>query len=116
MAFGHGVPGLGRMIDESWDIRPEGTGCVFKVQVTPRSSKNRVEGFRLGALRLRVQAPPVEGAANVAVVEYLSGALGVSKSSLEVVRGLTSRTKWVRVQGRDAARVRLALRVDPPGQ
>jgi len=104
------------MTSEPWDIRPEGTGCVFKVRVTPRSAKNRVEGIRLGALRLRVQAPPVEGAANAAVVEYFSEALGVSKSSLEVVRGLSSRTKWVRVQGLVAAQVRRALGLDPPSE
>jgi uncharacterized protein (TIGR00251 family) len=102
------------MSGDTWDIRPEGTGCVFKVQVTPRSSKNLVEGFRLEALRLRVQAPPVEGAANAAVIGYFSESLGVSKSSVEVVRGLTSRTKWVRVQGRGVDQVRRSLGLMDP--
>ena len=56
----------------------------------------KVEG---GVLRLRVQAPPVEGAANGAVIAYLAGLLKRPKNTIEVIKGMSSRNKAVRVKG-----------------
>jgi uncharacterized protein (TIGR00251 family) len=52
-----------------------------------------------GSLKIRLTAPPVDGAANEALIAYLSKALGVSKSSVEIVSGHTSREKRIRISG-----------------
>lgn len=69
-----------------------------KVRVQPGSSQNRLE-FLDGIVKAWVNAPPVEGAANEAVIKLLSKALKVSKSSISIVRGETSREKTLRIDG-----------------
>ena len=81
----------------------------FAVRVQPRSSRAGVDGVHGDALRVRVNAPPVEGAANEAVVEVLAKALRVPKRAVTIVRGATSRSKVVEVRGVTAAGVRVAL-------
>jgi len=78
-------------------LRRVGDRLEFSVRVTPRASANAVAGEREGALRVRVTAAPVEGAANAAVVALLAKALGVAPSSIRVERGATARTKTVSV-------------------
>ena len=60
---------------------------------------NRVDGVREGILRIRVNAPAVEGAANAALIELLANELGVAKRSVRIVAGATSRQKLVVVDG-----------------
>ena len=74
-----------------------GESCTIKVRVQPKSSRNRVDGFQDGALRVRVTAAPTEGQANAAVITILAKTLGVSKSRLEIIRGYSSRDKVVSV-------------------
>jgi|BarGraNGADG00212_1021973.scaffolds.fasta_scaffold18185_3 uncharacterized protein (TIGR00251 family) len=81
----------------------------FAVRVQPRSSRAGVDGVHGQALRVRVNAPPVEGAANEAVVEVLAKALGVAKRAVTIVSGATSRSKVVEVRGVTAAGVLVAL-------
>ncbi|MCH8987710.1 MAG: DUF167 domain-containing protein [Chloroflexi bacterium] len=71
--------------------------CILKVRVQPKASRNQVDGYEDGTLRLRVTAPPIEGKANTGVIALLAKALGVSKSKLEIVRGHGSRDKVVSV-------------------
>jgi len=71
---------------------------VIHVTVKPKSPKNSVT-FGPDGLVVRVSAPPVDGAANAAVVETLAKALGVPKSRLEITAGATGRRKRVRVAG-----------------
>ncbi|MCI0802775.1 MAG: DUF167 domain-containing protein [Chloroflexi bacterium] len=80
--------------------------CRLKVRVQPKASRNQVDGFEDGTLRLRVTAPPTEGQANAGVIALLAKALGVSKSSLEIVRGHGSRDKVVLVETLTAQEVR----------
>ncbi len=75
----------------------------FSVRVQPRSSRTGVEGVHGDALTVRVNAPPVDGAANEAVVEVLAEALGVPRRAVRIVSGDSSRTKVVEVEGVDAA-------------
>jgi uncharacterized protein (TIGR00251 family) len=87
---------------------------VLAVQVTPRARKNEVAGWRAvpgGALELRVRltAPPVEGAANAALVAFLAETLGVRKSQVELVAGHSARHKRVRVTGLARAEVEARL-------
>lgn len=67
----------------------------FDVRVVPRAARNGVAGVRDGALVVRVTAPPVEGAANAALVEVLAEALGVAKGEIAVERGRAARRKLV---------------------
>ncbi len=74
-------------------------GVFLRVRLQPRSSKNSVEGVQGGSLKVRLTAPPVEGSANKALVEFLSELTGVRKSSISIDSGLKSRDKRVRVEG-----------------
>lgn len=85
----------------------ERPGAVrFAVRVQPRASRSEIVGEHGGALRVRLGAPPVDGAANEALVELLAKALGVPRRAVRVVSGLTSRGKTVEVDGVDADAVR----------
>jgi uncharacterized protein (TIGR00251 family) len=80
---------------------------TFEVRVTPRASRSRVVAVQDGMLKVALTAAPVEGAANRALVELLAKTFGVSKSSVEIVRGERGRTKLVRVQDADLDRLGL---------
>ena len=82
---------------------------TIRIHLTPRSARDEVLGWEGDVLRARVTAPPVEGRANEALLRLLAEALGVSKSSLRIVRGQRSREKLVAVDGLDAAEVRRRL-------
>ncbi len=75
------------------------SGTAFPVRVIPRASRNEIESVTGNALKVRVTAPPVEGAANKALIELLAERLKVRKSQIEIVAGQTSRQKMVSVVG-----------------
>jgi uncharacterized protein (TIGR00251 family) len=74
-------------------------GVTIKVFVAPRSSVNKVVGEHNGAIKVALTAPPVEGAANKSLVEFLAKLLGVPRSTVSLVSGETSRQKTVKVLG-----------------
>lgn len=74
-------------------------GLYLRVRLQPRSSRNVIDGVQGGCLKLRLTAPPVEGEANKALVEFLSGLLHIKKTSIEIDSGLKSREKRVRIDG-----------------
>ncbi len=75
-------------------------GVALTIRVTPRARKNSLAGIlEDGTLRVRVAAPPVEGKANAALIEYLAEILGVRKSRIEVVAGTRGLDKIVSVVG-----------------
>ncbi|MBM4422485.1 MAG: DUF167 domain-containing protein [Chloroflexi bacterium] len=90
----------------------QGTGgAALPVKVVPRASKNEIVGVGTdGALKIRVTAPPVEGAANEAVIELLADALGLPKSNFDIVAGLTNTNKLVSIIGMSPAQVDEKLR------
>ena len=88
-----------------------GESCTIKVRVQPKSSRNQVDGFQDGALRVRVTAAPTEGQANAAVIAILAKTLGVSKSRLEIIRGHTSRDKVISVDALTEQEVRRKIEV-----
>jgi uncharacterized protein len=94
----------------SW-INDSPRGAVLSVRVVPRSSRNRIDGVHGDALKVRLQAPPVEGKANAALAELLADSLGVSASSVILVRGDTGRNKSLLVAGLRAAEARARLGV-----
>jgi len=78
----------------------------FAVHVQPRAGRNEISGVHGRAIKVRLTAPPVEGAANQALIELLSRRLGVPKSSIRILRGQSSRRKAIEVQGITAAALR----------
>jgi uncharacterized protein len=87
------------------------TGITISVYVAPKASINKVVGLHNGAVKVALTAPPVEGAANKALVELLAKTLGVPRSSVSLVSGQASRNKLVQVWGIgvEAATRKLAL-------
>ncbi len=76
-------------------------GVVVRVgvHVQPRASRSEIVGLHGAALKVRLQAPPVDGAANEALVKLLADRLGVPRRSVHVVAGATSRAKTVEIEG-----------------
>ena len=79
------------------------------VQVQPNASQNKVTRFEDGVLHLRIAAPPIKGKANRELIKFLSAILGVSKSSITIEKGLTSRRKVVKIEGVTQEEVRERL-------
>jgi len=81
------------------------------VRVIPRSSRSGLAGTRGGALLVRLNAPPVEGAANAELIEVLSNVLQVPKRAVTIVSGERNRLKRVRVEGVTEELVRAACQL-----
>ena len=77
------------------DIKKTDQGISFKIYVQPKASKNAIVGEHGDALKIRLTAPPVDGAANKLCIKYLSKITGISKSAFEIASGQTSRTKHI---------------------
>ena len=88
--------------------------ALLDVRVVPRAGKSGVAGLRDGALRVRLAAAPVDGAANAELIAVLAGALHLPKRSIEIVSGDRSRSKRVRIAGMDQQAVLAALKLEPP--
>ncbi|MCA1566182.1 MAG: DUF167 domain-containing protein [Acidobacteria bacterium] len=82
-----------------------GGAITFGVRVVARASRSEVVGVHDGALRVRVAAPPVEGAANEELARTLARALGVPSRAVRVTSGHAAKTKLVRVAGATRARL-----------
>jgi uncharacterized protein len=74
-------------------------GVCLEVLVQPRASRTRVAGVHDGRLKIQLAAPPVDGEANAALVEFLARAMGVRKADVTLERGEAGRRKTVRVEG-----------------
>jgi len=88
------------------------TGIRMDIRVMPRSPRTAIEGMREGRLIVRVTAPPVDDAANDAVVAAIADFLDLPKRSVRIVSGATARNKTVEIAGLDAEtlRRRIAIR------
>lgn len=81
-------------------------GSALHVRVTPRAGRNQIsEVGSDGMIKIQIAAPPAEGAANEKLVAFLAEILGVPKSRIEIVAGLSGRDKLVSVLGMDVATV-----------
>ena len=69
------------------------------MQIQPRSSKDQIVGLHNGRLKIKISAPPVDGKANQALIEFIAKALGVSKSKVEIVKGHSSKLKTLQISG-----------------
>ncbi|MEI6687732.1 MAG: DUF167 domain-containing protein [Thermoleophilia bacterium] len=81
----------------------------LELRLQPRGGRDQVMGERDGAVLIRIAAPPVDGKANAALIAFVAKTIGVPKSSVEIIRGETSRNKVIRVEGRSPDDVRSLL-------
>jgi len=81
-------------------------GVVLNIRVVPRASKTEVQGVLGDMLKIRLQAPPVDGKANAALVEFLAETLDIAKSGVVLISGETGRAKRVLIRSLDEAAIR----------
>lgn len=72
---------------------------ILHIRVLPRSSRNEIVGEQDGGYKVKLTAPAVEGKANKALIAFLSGRLGLSKTKIEIVSGDRARAKTIRIHG-----------------
>lgn len=89
--------------------KPPETPVSLSIRIQPRASKNEIVTMAGGGLKIRLTAPPIDGAANEALVKFLAATLSISKSHIEIVSGHTSREKIVRISGISDAEVKRVL-------
>jgi uncharacterized protein len=87
------------------------TSITFAVKVHPRAKKNAITGGVGDALKLSLTAPPVDGKANEACIDFFAKLLKVPRSSVTIAAGQTSRNKVIRVAGLSAEEARRRLKV-----
>jgi len=92
-------------------IRTTETGVLLRVRVQPRASRDSLDGLHGDQLRIRLTAPPVEGAANAACVALLAKTLGIRRSQVQIQAGEKSRDKLIHIAGLTLAEVTAALRL-----
>jgi len=80
-------------------VEVRGSTVRVSVHVQPRATRSEIVGLHGAALKVRLQAPPVDGAANEALVTLLAERLGVARRAVRVVAGASSRAKTVEVDG-----------------
>ncbi len=84
-------------------------GATFAVKVHPRARKNAITGTVGDALKLTLTAPPVEGRANQAAIEFFAKLFEIRRSSITITSGETGRNKVLRISGITAAQLRRRL-------
>lgn len=90
-------------------LQPTNDGVLLRIKLVPRASVNRIDGPHGDALKIRLNAPPVDGKANAALIEFLADELDLPRSSLAITAGETSRQKTIRIRGLDAAAIESRL-------
>ncbi len=87
------------MSESGWRVRETDRAVEVALHVQPRARRNETAGLYNGALKLRISAPPVDDAANSAVIEYFASLLSLPRSHLSIVSGMKSRDKVLRIEG-----------------
>ena len=92
------------MADRKFNLHDGKKGSALAVRVTPRASRNEiVDLLDDGTIKVRIAAPPVDGEANAKLIEFLADILGVPKSQLDIVAGVSGRDKLIAVLDMDVA-------------
>jgi uncharacterized protein (TIGR00251 family) len=94
------------------EIQERNGAVVFQVRVRPRASKDEVAGEIDGALKVRLQAPAVEGRANEALIEFLAQLLKTPKAAVRILSGDRSRTKRIEIRGVTGQQIQALLAVE----
>ena len=87
------------MINAGLQVSETDGGLTVRLHVLPRAKRGELAGLHNGALKVKVMAPPVEDAANRAVIEFFSDLLGIPKSNLKILAGNKSREKVLQIKG-----------------
>jgi uncharacterized protein (TIGR00251 family) len=82
---------------------------LLKVRLTPRGGRDAVARYEDGVLHARVAAPPIDGAANRALIDLIAATLKLPKSRVQIQSGETGRDKTLRIEGFDAETLRMRL-------
>lgn len=91
-------------------LRADGDGVILTLHIQPGAKKTEVAGPHGDALKIRLAAPPVDGQANAALLEFVAAKIGVGGRAVELLGGRMSRAKRVRVGGVAPVQVEAALR------
>lgn len=84
-------------------------GCTLSVRVHPGAKRDAITGLYAGAVKIALNAPPVDGKANDALIAFIAERLKLPRSRIVLVAGATSRSKTLRIMGKSAAEVQTAL-------
>lgn len=84
-------------------------GCTLRVRVHPGARRNDVAGLHAGAVKISIAAPPTDGRANEALIEFLADLLRIPRARISLVSGAAGRSKLLRIAGKSAAEVQAAL-------
>lgn len=87
------------MSGDQLEITSTPSGVRIPIRVIPRSPRSRIDGVRAGRLLVRVTAPPVDAAANEAVIALLADAFDVPRAAVRIVSGATGRNKTIEIAG-----------------
>jgi len=88
------------------DFTERNGAVIFTVRVVPKATRSEIVGEHDNALKVKLAAPPVDGAANAELVKILAKFFEVSKSQIEIISGETSKTKQVRIRGANADKLK----------
>ena len=95
----------------AFTVRETAQGAQFALRVQPRAGRTAFAGIMGDAIKLAITAPPVDGKANQAVIEFLAKRLHTAKSSVVILSGETGRNKLIEIRGVSAEKVRKVLGV-----
>jgi hypothetical protein len=90
----------------------EDVSATFKVKVLPRASSNSIGVLENGEWKVKLTAPPIEGAANTALIQFLAEVLDVPRRNVTIIGGQNARNKLVRIDGLTAAQVQKKLKAE----
>lgn len=90
-------------------IEQTAEGVRLRVKAVPRASRSEVAGIHGDVVRIRLAAPPVDGAANEELIRFLADILSVPRTAIRLVSGQTSRSKVITIVGVAAEQVRVSL-------
>ena len=96
----------------SW-LADTSDGAVLNLRLVPRASKNAIQGEHGDALKIRLCAPPVDGAANAALIEFLAETFDLPRARVQLLSGATSRNKRVLLSGCPSSSVLSLLNSEP---
>ena len=91
--------GKSKAVRKMLNIQKVDDGVIFKVRVQAGAGKNEIVRVQGDALKVKINAPPVKGKANKALIDFLAEKLGVKRSQVEIISGHTSKIKKIKVVG-----------------
>lgn len=86
-------------------IRSDAQGCIIETHVLPNGRKNEIVGLYNDRLKIKIEATPVDGKANICLLRFLAEVLNIKSSALELIKGDTSRQKQIKIHHLDSKTV-----------